>query len=104
MKNNLLKRHAKSFYWASYFLSKEIFKKCSTLYNFCRTLDDIADDNNQLDKKRNTFLKFKKDFLNKNLDNLIIKEMWVIIESENISKNVVTDLFDGVEMDLKEKI
>ena len=104
MSNNLLKRHAKSFYWASYFLSKEIFKKCSTLYNFCRTLDDIADDNNQLDKKKNTFLKFKKDFLNKNLDNLVIKEMWVIIESENISKNVVTDLFDGVEMDLKEKI
>ena len=104
MSNNLLKRHAKSFYWASYFLSKEIFKNCSALYNFCRTLDDIADDNNQLDKKRNTFLKFKKDFLNKNLDNLIIKEMWVIIESENISKNVVTDLFDGVEMDLEETV
>ena len=104
MSNNLLKRHAKSFYWASYFLSKEIFKNCSALYNFCRTLDDIADDNNQLDKKRNTFLKFKKDFLNKNFDNPIIKEMWSIINSENISKKVVIDLFDGVETDLEEKV
>ena len=104
MSNNLLKRHAKSFYWASYFLSKEIFKKCSALYNFCRTLDDIVDDINHLNIKKDKFSKFKKDFLNKNLDNLVIKEMWVIIESENISKNVVTDLFDGVEMDLKEKI
>ena len=44
MKINLLKKHAKSFYWASFFLDKAVFKKSSTLYNFCRTLDDIVDD------------------------------------------------------------
>ena len=30
--------------------------------------------------------------------------MWSIINSENISKQVVIDLFDGVETDLKEKV
>ena len=30
--------------------------------------------------------------------------MWSIINSENISKNVVIDLFDGVETDLQEKV
>ena len=30
--------------------------------------------------------------------------MWSIIESENISKNIVIDLFDGVETDLQEKV
>ena len=30
--------------------------------------------------------------------------MWSIIESENISKKVVIDLFDGVETDLQEKV
>ena len=30
--------------------------------------------------------------------------MWVIIDSENISKRVVNDLFDGVETDLKDKV
>ena len=104
MNNNLLEKHAKSFYWASFFLSRENFKKCSVLYNFCRTLDDIADETNQLDIKKNNFIKFKKDFLDKNLDNKIIKEMWSIIVSENISKNVVIDLFDGIETDLEKKV
>ena len=104
MKSNLLKKHAKSFYWASFFLSSNILGKCSSLYNFCRTLDDIADSNNNLVIKREIFLKFKKDFENKNLNNQIIKDMWSVVDSENISKQIVIDLFDGVETDLKEKV
>ena len=102
--NNLLKKHAKSFYWASFFLSKKTFTKCSSLYNFCRTLDDIVDSNEKLEIKKENFKKFKFDFLNKNFDNLIIKEMWLLISSENISQKVVVDLFDGVETDLEEKV
>ena len=30
--------------------------------------------------------------------------MWSVIDSENISKQIVIDLFDGVETDLKEKV
>ena len=101
---NLIKKHAKSFYWASFFLSKEVFKKCSILYSFCRTLDDIVDDDNILETKQAKFLSFKKDFIDKNFNNPIIREMWSIIDSENISKKVVIDLFDGVETDLKEKV
>ena len=100
---NLLKKHAKSFYWASFFLSKRTFDKCSSLYNFCRTLDDIVDDKSNLEIKKEKFKKFKEDFIKKN-GNPIIKEMWSIIESENISKKVVIDLFDGVETDLQEKV
>ena len=102
--SNLLKKHAKSFYWASFFLSKETFNKCSSLYNFCRTLDDIVDDNNKLEIKKNNFLQFKKNFMNKDLNDPIIREMWSIINSEKISEKVVTDLFDGVETDLEEKV
>ena len=102
--SNLLKKHAKSFYWASFFLSKETFNKCSSLYNFCRTLDDIVDDNNKLEIKKNNFLQFKKNFIDKDLSDPIIKEMWSIINSEKISEKVVTDLFDGVETDLEEKV
>ena len=104
MKNNLLKKHAKSFYWASFFLSHDTLDKCSSLYNFCRTLDDIADDNNKLEVKKEIFSKFKKDFENKDPNNQIIKDMWSIIDSENISKKIVIDLFDGVETDLEEKV
>jgi phytoene synthase len=104
MKDNLLKKHAKSFYWASFFLSNDIFNKCSSLYNFCRTLDDIVDDDNKLEVKKKKFYKFKKEFENNDPDNQIIKDMWSIINSENISKKIVIDLFDGVETDLEEKV
>ena len=104
MKSNLLKKHAKSFYWASFFLSSNTLNKSSSLYNFCRTLDDIVDDDNNLDVKKKIFLKFKKDFESRNLNNQIIKDMWSVIDSENISKQIVIDLFDGVETDLKEKV
>jgi phytoene synthase len=104
MKSNLLKKHAKTFYWASFFLSRNTLNKCSSLYNFCRTLDDIVDDNSNLKVKREIFSKFKKDFENKSLNNQIIKDMWSVIDSENISKQIVMDLFDGVETDLEEKV
>ena len=104
MKSNLLKKHAKSFYWASFFLSNNTLDKCSSLYNFCRTLDDIVDTDNILSVKKEIFSKFKKDFEDKNLDNQIIKDMWSVIESEKISKQIIIDLFDGVETDLKEKV
>ena len=104
MKNNLLKKHAKSFYWASFFLSSNTLNKCSSLYNFCRTLDDIVDDNNNLKVKKEIFSKFKMDFENKCLNNQIIKDMWSIVDSENISKQIVLDLFDGIETDLEEKV
>ena len=104
MNTDLLKSHAKSFYWASFFLSKETYSKCSTLYNFCRTLDDIADSYDKLDIKKQKFLKFKNDFINKNMDNFIVKSMWEVIKKDEISKKVVLDLFDGVETDLAENI
>ena len=100
MNKNLLQIHAKSFYWASFFLSKKIFYQCSVLYNFCRTLDDIVDSEKQLEIRKKEFSNFKNDFLNKNLNNQIIKEMWDLINSQNISKIVVLDLFNGVETDL----
>tara|TARA_A100001015_G_scaffold226216_1_gene255463 strand:+ start:865 stop:1713 length:849 start_codon:yes stop_codon:yes gene_type:complete len=104
MKNNLLKKHAKSFYWASFFLSSNTLDKCSSLYNFCRTLDDIVDNKKSLEVKKEIFSKFKMDFNNKSFNNQIIKDMWSIIYSENISKKIVLDLFDGVETDLEEKV
>ena len=104
MHNDLLKSHAKSFYWASFFLSNETYFKCSALYTFCRTLDDIADSSDKLEIKKKNFSKFKNDFVNKIFDNPIIKTMWKVINDVNISEKVVLDLFDGVETDLNENV
>ncbi len=104
MSKDLLELHAKSFHWASLFLSKNIYNKCSTLYNFCRTLDDIADDDSSLEIRKKKFFEFKEDFSKKNFENSIIKNMWDILYSEKISLKIVYDLFDGVESDLADKV
>ena len=104
MNNDLLKLHAKSFYWASFFLSKEAYYKCSALYSFCRTLDDIADNSDELGNRKLNFLKFKNNFVNKVFDNLVVKSMWQVIDEENISEKVVLDLFDGIETDLNANV
>ncbi len=104
MNNNLLSKHAKSFNWAGFFLSKETYEKCSFLYDFCRTLDDIVDEDTNLENKKKKFLDFKLNFENRNYSNPIIKNIWKILEEENISKKIAEDLFDGVESDLKNEV
>ena len=39
-----LKRHGKSFHFAGKFLPQESFERCARLYQFCRFLDDLADE------------------------------------------------------------
>ena len=96
--------YAKSFSWAGYFLPKEVFKKCSALYDFCRVVDNIADDDDLIENKEKKFSQFENDFNKKNFDNPIIKNMWVLIEEFNISLNIVQDLLLGIKSDIKGKV
>ena len=48
-----------------FFLPKEVLKKCSHLYDSCRTLDDIADKKGKLNLKKKKFEKFKSNFKKK---------------------------------------
>ena len=101
---NYLSVYAKSFNWAGFFLPKNILIKCSVLYDFCRTLDNIADQNNSLEKKKEEFIKFKEEFSSKNKNNIIISNMIDLIRSENINSSIVYDLFDGIESDIKANV
>ena len=101
MSKNYLSIYAKSFNWAGFFLPKQVYEKCSTLYNFCRTLDNIADEDLDLEIKKEKFKKFKDDFKSKNFDNKIIRNIYLLIEEKNISINIIYDLFDGIESDLR---
>lgn len=96
--------YAKSFNWAGFFLPKNILIKCSVLYDFCRTLDNIADQNNSLEKKKEEFIKFKEEFSSKSKNNIIISNMIDLIRSENINSSIVYDLFDGIESDIKANV
>ena len=55
MSQNFLSIYAKSFNWAGFFLTKKVYQNSSDLYDFCRTLDDIADQDCELEIKKKKF-------------------------------------------------
>jgi phytoene synthase len=101
---NYIAIYAKSFNWAGFFLPKQTYEKCSALYDFCREVDNIADDENKIEIKKDNFIKFRNNFVNKNCDNPVIKNMWELINEYSISTKIVDDLFEGINSDIKENV
>jgi len=96
--------YAKSFNWAGFFLPKETLKKCSALYDFCRVVDNIADDDGEIESKKKKFNQFENDFNQKKFNDPIIKNMWDLIEEFKISLKIVQDLLIGIKSDIKDKV
>ena len=101
---NYLAIYAKSFNWAGFFLPKKTYEKCSALYDFCREADNIADDENKIEIKKDNFIKFRNNFVNKNYDDPVIKNMWDLVNEFNISTKIIDDLFEGINSDIKENV
>ena len=101
---NYLSIYAKSFNWSGFFLPKKIYFRCSVLYDFCRTIDNIADQNVDLEIKKSELEEFKKKFEQRNKNDSVIKNMWDLMDEKNISKKIVDDLFDGAKSDLKNEV
>ena len=104
MAKNYLSIYAKSFNWAGFFLPKIKYKNCSALYDFCRTVDNIVDDDGNLNLKKKNLIEFKKKFFEKDFSSSKIENMWDLINEFSISTKIIEDLFDGVETDLVEKV
>ena len=103
-KQNYLSIYAKSFNWAGFFLPKRTYQQCSSLYDFCRFVDNIVDEQGDIEKKLIDLDNFQKRFNSRDTNDQIIKNIWEIIETHNISLKIINDLFDGVRSDLKIKV
>ena len=115
-KKNYLAIFAKSFNWAGFFLPKNIYHDCSKLYAFCRVLDDLVDDKDNLEAKIKRFSEIKNIFKNNyeidfnrkltdiNEHELIISNMIILASNSNIKRVILDDLIEGVGSDLKQKI
>ena len=113
---NYLSLFAKSFNWAGFFLSKNIYHDCSKLYTFCRVLDDLADEKNNLELKIERFNEIKNIFkktyeqdndrevLNQNEHEKIVKNLIILANNYNIKRIILDDLIEGVGSDLKKKV
>ena len=104
MSENLLEKYAKSFNWAGFFLPSKEYEKSLIVYNFCRTLDDIADENRNFNISKEILRDKKTGWRTKTDFDPITTNMWKLLEKENISRKIVEDLFDGLESDLSEKV
>jgi len=104
MAKNYLSIYAKSFNWAGFFLPKIKYKNCSALYDFCRTVDNIVDDEGNLNLKRKNLIEFKKKFFEKDFSSSKIEKMWKLVDEFSISTKIIEDLFDGVGTDLEENV
>tara|TARA_Y100001970_G_C14110163_1_gene790414 strand:- start:304 stop:1155 length:852 start_codon:yes stop_codon:yes gene_type:complete len=103
-KKNYLSVYAKSFNWAGFFLPKNIYEDCSSLYNFCRYIDNIADDKGDISQKIIELDNFYKKFKTKDFNDKIVKDVWKLITKYNIKLIIIDDLFSGVRSDLKKKV
>ena len=114
-KKNYLAIFAKSFNWAGFFLPKKIYEDSAKLYAFCRVLDDIADEKNDLDSKikrfdeMRNFLKKSYDTDNKeiyssNENEKIVHDVIILAKNNNIKRIILEDLVDGVASDLRKRI
>ena len=95
---NYLSIYAKSFNWAGFFLPKQTYQKCSTLYDFCRVIDNIADDKGSVELKENKFKNFENNFNNisykllyyilTSMKNIFIKNATYTTRLGNINKEI----------------
>ena len=100
-----LKYRAKTFYFASLFLPKNIKKDIENLYIFCRYLDDLGDDLNVSKINSSKKLKIiKKQIKKKKSTFPIIRNFIDLMIKHKINDNVPIELIKGIEYDLKDEV
>ena len=113
--NSYISVYAKSFNWAGFFLPKKIYEESAKLYAFCRVLDDIADEKNNLDSKIEKIEQIKNFFrksydlentetFSSNENKTIIRDVIALAEKNKIKRIIIDDLIDGVASDLKKNV
>jgi len=95
---SILRKHAKSFYFAGLLLNKETLNDAAILYAFCRQLDDAADIgtiNNELNKFNDLVKDYKannsKDPIHQAFKNLQVKYQ--------LNQKFINDLIEGIASD-----
>jgi phytoene synthase len=96
--DNYIRFYGKSFYWAGKFLEKEVFKDCSTLYAFCRVIDNLVD---KKSNSKTNVKKFIKDYQSQYSKIQVNKEFKKIETKYQIPKKYIKDLFYGINLDTK---
>ena len=94
----VLARHGKSFYWASFFLGRKLADRAARLYEFCRFVDDIAD--GDLPHRHETLEDIHQSLINRQASaGPEVKAFLELANAINIPINAATELLDGMLLD-----
>ncbi len=99
---NILKKHAKSFYFAGLLLDKKTLNDAAILYAFCRQLDDAADECNQAESLNN-FSYLINDYKKPSSTDPINKAFKEIQNKYNLKQKFIDDLIEGLSSDINFK-
>lgn len=94
-----MKLHGKSFYLASHFLSSKHAKSASDLYAVCRSVDDIADNNDDPLIAKQRLISLSKAIENIDLSDPICHSFYAI--TPPVNPRYFLELIDGVLSDLE---
>ncbi len=89
-----IKREGKSFYWASFFLPRNLKIKAGILYSICRHFDDVADKHS---KDQTSYLKNSIDEIKNDKNNKVS----IFLQKNKIHNYIFIDLIEGLILDQK---
>ena len=92
-----------SFLTAFIFLNKKKRNALTALYAFCREVDDIVDDSNELKIGKNKLAWWREEIkrlYNKKPEHPVTKELLIYIDEFQLRKIYFNEIIDGMEMDL----
>ncbi|MCS7200812.1 MAG: phytoene/squalene synthase family protein [Patescibacteria group bacterium] len=100
---DVIKKHAKNYYFASLFLPHSVRADVFVFYAFVRFFDDIVDEENNLEK----FLEFKEKFClaiqKKKSDIDLFNALLKVIERHSLDYSHFFDFLNSMEMDFRIK-
>jgi phytoene synthase len=97
-----MRKHGKTFFWASRFLDKKVATRLYAIYEFCREVDDLIDQQN---KGLNYEEKLRESIKGWRLSkqNLIFKPFSNIEKIFIPGQSLFNEFFNGQESDIKQK-
>lgn len=104
---NVLKKHGRSFYFASHLLGQEYRIRAARLYAFCRHADDLVDESNDLDTATRDIEALRKalrDSLGTMKPNhSTVENMLSLMDEIKIPHAPVLALIEGMQSDLGDR-
>lgn len=101
---SILKNASKRFYYSAMTFPKEVRDDVVTLYAFCRSVDNIADEEGKVEAKRQKLKIFKDEFYSAletgKSENELLLGFTDLMKSKGIERELPEAMFDSIEQDI----